>query len=244
MSSKNLDMPFWDHLEELRWCIIKSLIAIILGSVITYSYCDIVLHWLIDPCESLPVDVDLQVLNVTSMFSIKLIVSLFGGIIIGLPIIIYQFWKFVSPAFKNDYSISIVIAILFSTLFFISGMIFAYFIIIPFSLHFFTSLIFEKIVVEYNFSLESYLIYVLWLIFGCGILFQFPVITMFFTRIGIFTPEFLRQYRRVAIILALILGAVLTPPDPFSQILIVIPLIILYELSIIISVIMKPKDLM
>jgi len=244
MSSKNLDMPFWDHLEELRWCIIKSLIAIILGSVITYSYCDIVLYWLIDPCASLPVDVDLQVLNVTSMFSIKLIVSLFGGIIIGLPIIIYQFWKFVSPAFKNDYSISIVIAILFSTLFFISGMIFAYFIIIPFSLHFFTSMTFEKIVVEYNFSLESYLIYVLWLIFGCGILFQFPVITMFFTRIGIFTPEFLRQYRRVAIILALILGAVLTPPDPFSQILIVIPLIILYELSIIISVIMKPKDLM
>tara|TARA_Y100000590_G_C15745309_1_gene1021797 strand:+ start:4865 stop:5602 length:738 start_codon:yes stop_codon:yes gene_type:complete len=241
MNSQNIDMPFWDHLEELRWCLIKSLIAIILGAIVTYNYCDMLLYWLIAPSQSLLIEVELQVLKVTSMFSIKLIVSLFGGIIIGLPVVIYQFWQFVSPAFKNNYNVSIFIAILFSTLFFIMGLMFAYFVIIPFSLHFFTSIAFEKVVVEYNFSLEGYLIYVLWLIFGCGILFQFPVITIFFTRIGIFTAEFLRHYRKVAITLILILGAVLTPPDPFSQILIVIPLIILYELSILISVIMKPK---
>ena len=144
MSSQNIDMPFWDHLEELRWCLIKSIMAIILGSIITYNYCEIILYWLITPSKSLPIDVNLQVLKVTSMFSIKLIVALFGGIIIGLPVIIYQILKFVLPAFKNNYTFSIFIAILFSTLFFVSGMIFAYFIIIPFSLHFFTQVSYTK----------------------------------------------------------------------------------------------------
>ena len=96
--------------------------------------------------------------------------------------------------------------------------------------------------VDYNFTLEGYLIYILWLIFGCGLLFQLPVISIFFTRIGILTPAFLKQYRKYAIVLAFILAAILTPPDPISQILIVIPLLLLYEFSILISKILKPKD--
>ena len=243
MNNRNIDMPFWDHLEELRWCLIKVLVAIILGAVITYYYCDIILSILIAPAQSLTLDVKLQVLKVTSMFSVKLIVALFGGIFIGLPVIIYQFWKFVSPAFESRYNVSIFITILFSTLFFILGVSFAYFLIIPFSLSFFTSLTFDPIYVDYNFTLEGYLLYILWMVFGCGILFQMPVISIFFTRIGIFTPEFLRQYRKYAIVMTLILGAVLTPPDPLSQILIVIPLIFLYEFSILISAIMKRRDL-
>ena len=114
-------------------------------------------------------------------------------------------------------------------------MSFAYFIIIPFSLSFFTSLTSNTVYIDYHFTLEGYLVYILWLVFGCGLLFQLPVISIFFTHIGIFTPSFLREYRKYAIITALIIGAVLTPPDPLSQILIVIPLIVLYELSILIS---------
>ena len=95
--------------------------------------------------------------------------------------------------------------------------------------------------VDYNFTLEGYLIYILWLIFGCGLLFQLPVISIFFTRIGILTPAFLKEYRKYAIIMAFILAAILTPPDPISQILIVIPLLLLYEFSILISKILKPK---
>ena len=243
MNNRNIDMPFWDLLEELRWCLIKVLVVIILGAVITYNYSDIILSILIAPAQSLTLDVKLQVLKVTSMFSVKLIVALFGGIFIGLPVIIYQFWKFVSPAFESRYNVSIFITILFSTLFFILGVSFAYFLIIPFSLSFFTSLTFDPVYVDYNFTLEGYLLYILWMVFGCGILFQMPVISIFFTRIGIFTPEFLRQYRKYAIVMTLILGAVLTPPDPLSQILIVIPLIFLYEFSILISAIMKRRDL-
>ena len=242
MDNKQTEMPFWDHLEELRWRLIKSIIFILLGAFVTYYYSDQIMKWLITPTDSLSIDLNLQVLKVTSMFTIKLSVALFGGMIAGLPVIIYQFWRFISPAFDVKHGISVLLTILFSSFFFIIGMSFAYFIIIPFSLSFFTSLTSDFITIDYNFTLEGYLIYVLWLIFGCGILFQLPVISIFFTRIGIFTPEFLKQYRKYAIIMSLILSAMLTPPDPISQVLIVLPLLCLYELSILISKFLKSRN--
>jgi len=233
-------MPFWEHMEALRWHLIKSILAIIAGAVITYHYGDIIIYWLVSPSQDLDMDLNLQVLKVTSMFTVKLTVALFGGIFIGLPIILYQFWRFISPAFEEKHGFSVFLTILFSSVFFVLGISFAYFIIIPLSLAFFTSLATDTIPISYNFTLEGYLIYILWMVFGCGLLFQLPVISVFFTRIGIFTPEYLRQYRKFSIVISLILAAILTPPDPISQILIVIPLIILYELSIFISKILKP----
>ena len=235
-------MPFWDHLEELRWRLIKSIIAILIGAGFSYAYSDIIMYWLINPTESLSIDLNLQVLKITSMFTVKLSVALFGGMILGLPVILYQFWRFISPAFEDKYGVAVIFTMLFSSAFFLLGMSFAYFVIIPFSLAFFTSLTAETIDVAYNFTLEGYLMYILWLIFGCGLLFQLPVISIFFTKIGILTPAFLREYRKFAVVVFLILGAVLTPPDPVSQILIVVPLIILYEFSILISKLFKPKD--
>jgi len=241
MTRESFDMPFWEHLEELRLRIIKSVLIIIFGAVITYYYGDIIIYWLVAPSQVLEMDLNLQVLKVTSMFTVKLSVALFGGLFIGLPVIVYQFWRFISPAFEEEHGVSVFITLLLSTLFFMLGMGFAYFIIIPFSLNFFTSLTSDTIHINYNFTLEGYLIYILWMVFGSGLLFQLPVISVFFTRIGILTPAFLREYRKLAIIIALILGAVLTPPDPVSQILIVIPLILLYELSILISKILQPR---
>ena len=241
MTRESFDMPFWEHLEELRLRIIKSVLIIIFGAVITYYYGDIIIYWLVAPSQVLEMDLNLQVLKVTSMFTVKLSVALFGGLFIGLPVMVYQFWRFISPAFEEKHGVSVFITLLLSTLFFVLGMGFAYFIIIPFSLNFFTSLTSDTIDINYNFTLEGYLIYILWMVFGSGLLFQLPVISVFFTRIGILTPAFLREYRKLAIIIALILGAVLTPPDPVSQILIVIPLILLYELSILISKILQPR---
>ena len=242
MTDQSPEMPFWDHLEELRWRLIKAIIAILIGAGFSYAYSDLIMYWLINPTESLSIDLNLQVLKITSMFTVKLSVALFGGIILGLPVILYQFWRFISPAFEDKYGIAVIFTVLFSSAFFILGMSFAYFVIIPFSLAFFTSLTAETIDVAYNFTLEGYLMYILWLIFGCGLLFQLPVISIFFTKIGILTPAFLREYRKLAVVVFLILGAVLTPPDPVSQILIVVPLIILYEFSILISKLFKPKD--
>ena len=242
MNNQSPEMPFWDHLEELRWRLIKSIIAILIGAGFSYAYSDIIMYWLINPTESLSIDLNLQVLKITSMFTVKLSVALFGGMILGLPVILYQFWRFISPAFEDKYGVAVIFTVLFSSAFFLLGMSFAYFVIIPFSLAFFTSLTAETIDVAYNFTLEGYLMYMLWLIFGCGLLFQLPVISIFFTKIGILTPSFLREYRKFAVVVFLILGAVLTPPDPVSQILIVVPLIILYEFSILISKLFKPKD--
>jgi len=242
MNNQSPEMPFWDHLEELRWRLIKSIIAILIGAGFSYAYSDIIMYWLINPTESLSIDLNLQVLKITSMFTVKLSVALFGGMILGLPVILYQFWRFISPAFEDKYGVAVIFTVLFSSAFFLLGMSFAYFVIIPFSLAFFTSLTAETIDVAYNFTLEGYLMYMLWLIFGCGLLFQLPVISIFFTKIGILTPAFLREYRKFAVVVFLILGAVLTPPDPVSQILIVVPLIILYEFSILISKLFKPKD--
>ena len=242
MNNQSPEMPFWDHLEELRWRLIKSIIAILIGAGFSYAYSDIIMYWLINPTESLSIDLNLQVLKITSMFTVKLSVALFGGMILGLPVILYQFWRFISPAFEDKYGVAVIFTVLFSSAFFLLGMSFAYFVIIPFSLFFFTSLTAETIDVAYNFTLEGYLMYMLWLIFGCGLLFQLPVISIFFTKIGILTPAFLREYRKFAVVVFLILGAVLTPPDPVSQILIVVPLIILYEFSILISKLFKPKD--
>ena len=242
MNNQSPEMPFWDHLEELRWRLIKSIIAILIGAGFSYAYSDLIMYWLINPTESLSIDLNLQVLKITSMFTVKLSVALFGGMILGLPVILYQFWRFISPAFEDKYGVAVIFTVLFSSAFFLLGMSFAYFVIIPFSLAFFTSLTAETIDVAYNFTLEGYLMYILWLIFGCGLLFQLPVISIFFTKIGILTPAFLREYRKFAVVVFLILGAVLTPPDPVSQILIVVPLIILYEFSILISKLFKPKD--
>ena len=242
MTNKTLSMSFWNHLEELRWRLIKSIIAVIMGGGITYKFSDFIMHWLINPTKSLSIDLNLQVLRITSMFTVKLSVALFGGIILGLPIILYQLWRFISPAFEDKHGFAVFISILFSGLFFILGMLFAYFIIIPFSLGFFTSMTSESMDIAYNFTLEGYLTYILWLIFGCGLLFQLPVLSIFFTKIGILTPEFLREYRKVSIVLFLILGAFLTPPDPISQILIVVPLILLYEFSILFSRLFQSKE--
>ena len=242
MKSQSPGMPFWDHLEELRWRLIKSIIVILIGAGITYIFSDTIMHWLIIPTDSLSMDLNLQVLKITSMFTVKLSVALFGGITLGLPVILYQFWQFVSPAFEDKHGLAVLITLLFSSAFFVLGMCFAYFVIIPISLVFFTSLTSESVNVDYNFTLEGYLTYILWLVFGCGLLFQLPVISIFFTKIGILTPAFLREYRKFAIVVFLILGAVLTPPDPVSQILIVVPLILLYELSILISKLLRPKD--
>ena len=242
MTQSSSEMPFWDHLEELRWRLIKSIFTIIIGAVITYKFSDSIIFWLIFPTESLSINLNLQVLKITSMFTVKISVALFGGIILGLPLILYQFWRFVSPAFEDKHGLAVIFTILFSTGFFVLGMCFAYFIIIPFSLSFFTSLTSESVDVAYNFTLEGYLTYILWLIFGCGLLFQLPVLSTFLTKIGLLTPAFLREYRKFAIVVFLIVGAVLTPPDPISQILIVVPLSLLYEFSILISTLFKPKD--
>ena len=228
-------MPFWNHVEELRWRLFKSLLAIVFGAAITHYFSDTLLAKLIEPSTILNLPLNLQVLKVTSMFMIKVGMALMGGIILALPLIFYQTWCFISPAFQKKYNFSVIFIVVFSTLFFATGLIFGYNILVPFSLDFFTSMASTTVNINYNFTLEGYLIYIMWLLFACGLIFQLPVITILGAKIGILTPPFLRHYRKYAIVSFLIIGALLTPPDPVSQLLIFCPLVFLYEFSIFIS---------
>ncbi len=228
-------MSFWEHLEELRWRIFKILFTVIIGAVICYYYSDEIIKLLVIPTESLEVSLNLQVLKVTSMFMVKLSISLMGGICLGLPMIIYQVWRFITPAFEEPRNGAIFFIVLFATFFFLMGLTFGYFILLPFTLHFFTSLTSAYVPVNYNFTLDGYLNYGLWILFACGLAFQLPVIVLFFAKLGMVGPRVLRKYRKYAFVGFLIIGGILTPPDPLSQIMIVIPLTLLYELSIFIA---------
>ncbi len=237
MKTKYLEMSFWEHLEELRWCLIKIIMSVLLASIIIYNSSEFWMQILIRPSKSL--NLTLQVLNVTSIFIIKLNLAIIGGVFLAYPFILYQIWKFVSPAFIIKKNV-ILLLIITSNIFFIIGALFAYYIIIPVSLNFFTSLI-TNVMVLYNFTLEGYLLYMISFVMVFGLIFQIPFLSLILTRIGLFTPPFLKQYRKVSILSFLIISAIITPPDPISQLFVVLPLVLLYELSIIISKIFKPK---
>ena len=232
-SSKN--MPFWDHLEELRWCLIKSIFTIIIFTIYSYLNWEYFLDILLKPSENLNVKLNFQVLKITSIFIIKISCSILIGLIFSVPVILYQIWRFVNPALNEKFRFNIYFLTTISMLFFVIGLCFGFSILIPFSLDFFSSMIDSSSFVKYNITLDNYLYYVIWLSLLCGMIFQLPVISIYFSKIGLFTPAFLRHYRKHSYLFFLILGAILTPPDPLSQIAIGIPLIILYEFSILIS---------
>ena len=239
MSSNNESMPFLDHLEELRWRLIKSIASVLIGAVISFYFIDQIIEFLVQPTEALKNSMDLQVLKVQGMFMIKWSIALFGGIIISIPVLTFQIWKFVAPGLYIDEKKYIIPLIIFTFLSFLCGLIFAYMIVIPFSLSFFTSIGFEGI--QNNFSINYYFSFITWLMIGSGLIFELPVIVFILSVIGLLTPAFMRHYRRYAIVIILVLSAFITPPDPVSLVLMSIPLLVLYEVSIGVSWLVNRK---
>lgn len=239
MTSNNESMPFLDHLEELRWRLIKSIASVLIGAVISFYFIDQIIEFLVQPTEALKNSMDLQVLKVQGMFMIKWSIALFGGIIISIPVLTFQIWKFVAPGLYIDEKKYIIPLIIFTFLSFLCGLIFAYMIVIPFSLSFFTSIGFEGI--QNNFSINYYFSFITWLMIGSGLIFELPVIVFILSVIGLLTPAFMRHYRRYAIVIILVLSAFITPPDPVSLVLMSIPLLVLYEVSIGVSWLVNRK---
>ena len=238
MSDSADSMPFLEHLEELRWRLIKSISSVLIGAIVSFYFIDQIIEILIKPTENLNNSMDLQVLKVQGMFMIKWGIALLGGIVVSIPVLTFQLWKFIAPGLYLDEKKYIIPLILFTFLSFIIGLIFAYTIVIPFSLSFFTSAGFEGI--ENNFSINYYFSFITWLMIGSGI-FELPVIVFILSIIGLLTPAFMRHYRRYAIVVILILSAFITPPDPISLVLMSIPLLILYEISIGVSWLVNRK---
>ena len=229
--NNNSDMAFIDHLEELRWRILKSLGSILVMAVLTFNFADYLVYILTAPADNR--GIGLQTLTPQGMFILKWNLAIIGGFILSIPVITIQIWKFVSPGLYNRERKILLPLILTVFLCFILGAIFAYMVILPFSLNFFASMVTDN--VQNNFSINYYFSFVLALIIGSGVIFEMPVASFLFSSIGIITPSFLRRFRREAIMVTVILSAIITPPDPISLIIMSIQMVILYEISILVS---------
>ena len=229
--NNNSDMAFIDHLEELRWRILKSLGSVLVMAVLTFNFADYFVYMLTAPADNR--GIGLQTLTPQGMFILKWNLAFIGGFILSIPVITIQIWKFVSPGLYNRERKILLPLIITVFLCFLLGAIFAYMVILPFSLNFFASMVTEN--VQNNFSINYYFSFVLALIIGSGVIFEMPVASFLFSSIGIITPNFLRRFRREAIMITVILSAIITPPDPISLIIMSIPMVILYEISILVS---------
>ena len=232
-------MPFLDHLEELRWRLVKSLGSILLGAAITFFFIDALIDLLIRPTHNLSTPMDLQVLKVQGMFMIKWGIALIGGVVLAIPVLTFQLWKFIAPGLYLNEKKYAAPLIIFTYLSFLIGLIFAYTVMIPFSLEFFTSVGMTGI--DNNFSINYYFNFITWLMIGSGFIFELPVLVFILSVIGLLTPAFMSHYRRHSAVVILVLSAFITPPDPVSLVLMSIPLLGLYELSIGVSWLVNRK---
>lgn len=241
-------MSFLDHLEELRWRIIKGSIGIVIGIGIAFIFSDFLVNTvLLGPTKAdfkvyqwLGIDavnLTLQSRKLPGQFFAYWGTLFVMGIIIGAPLFIYQLWGFVEPAFDKADKWRTKGNTLFITFFFLLGVSFGYFVLVPFALQFFSQFQMAETadIIRNDFDINAYFSSVTMWILSCGVIFQLPVVSYFLSKFGLITPEFLKTYRRHSLVGCFVISAVLTPPDPVSQILVAVPLILLYQLSIYVS---------
>lgn len=227
------EMSFLDHLEELRWRMLKSLISVLIFMVLFFLVSDIFVNLLIRPAQILQPDMKIQVLKVQGMLMLKFAVALVMGLVFSIPVIAYQFWAFVAPGLYPDERRWGPLLVISITLFFLIGAAFAYFVIVPFAVKFLISLGVPQ--VERNININYLAKFVLQLIVASGLIFQMPVAAFLLTKMGLITPAFLRKSWRYAILIILFFAAFITPPDPISMLMMGVPLFFLYEFSIWVS---------
>jgi len=232
-TSANEGMSFIEHLEELRSRIIKSIIALFVGFVITYFFTSSIIELLTQPFKT-GSNAQLTLLAPTEGFMVQLKTAFLGGLMISSPVIFSQFWKFVAPGLYEKEKRYVLPIVFWSVLLFFIGGVFAYHVL-PFAMKFFQSFATDNVG---NFwSLGKYITFVTYLILAFGLVFELPLILYFSAKMGLVTPQFLRKKRRHAIIILLTIAALVTPPDVFTQIILALPLIFLYEISIFLTVI-------
>lgn len=236
------EMSFLDHLEELRWRIIKGLAGVVVGIAVAVIFSEWIMETLLlGPAhntfivyEWLGIDaVDLQLQNrrLPGQFFTYWGTLIIVGVIIGSPALFYQFWAFIAPALEPGEKKGTRFTVFNITLLFILGVLFGYTVLTPFALQFFTQFHISEIV-RNDFDINAYFSSITMWTLSCGIIFQLPMASYLMTKIGVLTPDVLIKYRKFAIIICFILAAFLTPPDPISQFIIAIPLLLLFQLSI------------
>jgi sec-independent protein translocase protein TatC len=261
------EMNFLDHLEELRWHVVRSLIAVVIFTIAAF----IMAPWIFQNIIFAPARVDFPTFRwlcelgtllgseetlcvkeipfkvqsrfMTGQFSMHIMSAFVIGLIVAFPYVIWEIWRFVRPGLYSKERSSSKGAVASISFLFFSGVLFGYYVLAPVMISFLANYQISDMIVN-EFDITSYVSTVVAVVFGCGLLFQLPVVIFFLTKMGIVSPSFLRKYRKHAIVAILILGAIVTPSsDPFTQSLIAIPLYLLYEISILISLRVEKKQL-
>ncbi|TRX50464.1 twin-arginine translocase subunit TatC [Fulvivirga sp. M361] len=250
-------MSFLDHLEELRWHLVRSVAVIFIFSIAAFIGVDFIFDTVIfgpakvdfwtfrKLCELADLinssalcidelDFKIQSRKMTGQFTMHITSSFVIGIIVAFPYAFWEFWRFISPGLYFNERRASRGAVFSVSFLFLTGILFGYYIMSPLSVNFLAGYQVSEIVAN-EFDITSYVSTISTLVLGSGLLFQLPVVVYFLSKIGLVTPTLMKAYRKHAIVVILVLGAMLTPPDPLSQVLIAFPLFGLYEFSIIIS---------
>ena len=262
--SSEKEMTFLEHLEELRWHLIRSLLAIVVFAIAIFLAKDFVWHNIIlapsrvdfwtyrmlclagEYLNSTGLCIDdlpfiIQSRKMTGQFTMHITSSFLIGLIVAFPYVFWEIWRFVSPGLETTERKNSSGAVFYVSLLFMIGVLFGYFIISPLSINFLAHYRVDPSVLN-EFELINYVSTISMIVLSSAILFQLPMVVFFLTKAGLITPRFLREYRKHAIIVILVLGALLTPPDPISQVLIAIPVVGLYQISIFISAYTLKKE--
>ena len=228
------EMPFLDHLEELRWRIIKILAAVVITSVVCYLFSDTLFVWLRYPLQKAVPDgsVDLNFLKVAEGFTVRIKLSFLAGIFVSIPVTIYQIWAFVMPGLYER-EIKVIVPLVFiSSILFLLGAAMCFIWVLPFTINFLLNIAPEN--VKPVLTINEYLTFVMWTTLAYGIVFQTPIIALFLGKMGLVNARLLGKGRRYAIVAVAVISAVVTPPDVFSMAMMGLPLYLLYEASIIV----------
>ena len=232
-------MPFLDHLEELRWRIIKSLAAVIVCAIGIYTYSDHVLAWLAAPARGLPHPPRIIFLSPVGMFLTHVNIALVGGLIVALPVVFYQAWRFITPGLVQRERRFAPLVILVTVGCFVAGAAMAYWVVLPLALRFLVEL--GTVDVEPQWDIVRYIGFVLRLVVVFGLVFELPVLAYILAKLGLVEADMLRKGRRYALVGAVVVSALLTPPDLISQLLMAGPLVALYEVGIWVARIASPR---
>jgi sec-independent protein translocase protein TatC len=259
------EMSFLEHLEELRWHIIRSILAIVVFMIIAFIFKNFLFGTIIlgpkspgfitnrvlchigELLKSPALCINTKPLNLISIkmsgqITTHITAAMVAGLILAFPVILWEFWQFFKPALKPNESKYAKGAVLAASGLFFFGVLFGYFMLAPLSIHFLSTYSIDPLVVN-QINVRSYIGTLTSICLATGLVFELPIIAFFLTKIGVITPAFMRKYRKHAIVVIFIVAAIITPPDVFSQTLVAIPLLILYEVSILISGrVMKQKE--
>ncbi len=232
--------PFMSHLEELRKRLIACAISVGVAFVIAYIFSERLFQLLVLPLKRvMPEDEQLIFTNLPEMFIAYLKVAFIAGILVAAPFIFYQIWLFVAPGLYQKEKGYLIPFVVFSTILFVGGALFGYFVVFPFGFKFFMG--FSNEYVKALPSVKQYLSFSTKLLFAFGMVFELPVVIFFLAKMGIVTPAYLRKKRKYAILLAFVFGAILTPPDVMTQLMMAVPLVLLYEIGIVVARLARKK---